>query len=72
MGFCNCSLFCCTLLYVHSSFAIISMGKIELVALHSLSSCGLVIVVWLFLKVLWVFLKFVIAVFLTYYFRYSS
>ena len=25
--------FCCTLLYVHSSFAIISMGKRELVAL---------------------------------------
>ena len=23
MGFCNCSLFCCALLYVHSSFAII-------------------------------------------------
>ena len=25
--FCNCSTFCCTLLYVHSSFAIILKGK---------------------------------------------
>ena len=33
MGFCNCSMFCSALLYVHSSFAIISIGKIELVAL---------------------------------------
>ena len=33
MGFCNCSMFCCALLCVHSSFAIISMGKRELVAL---------------------------------------
>ena len=29
MGFCNCSMFCCALLYVHSSFAIILMGKRE-------------------------------------------
>ena len=29
MGFCNCSMFCCTLLYVPSSFTIILMGKIE-------------------------------------------
>ena len=29
MGACNCSLFCCTLLYVHSSIAIILMGKRE-------------------------------------------
>ena len=35
MGICNCSMFCCTLLYVHSSFAIILMGKRELVALLS-------------------------------------
>ena len=27
VGFCNCSMFCCALLCVHSSFAIISMGK---------------------------------------------
>ena len=33
VGFCNCSMFCCALLCVHSSFAIISMGKRELVAL---------------------------------------
>ena len=35
MGVCNCSMFCCTLLYVHSSFAIILMGKRKLVALLS-------------------------------------
>ena len=38
VGVCNCSMLCCTLLYVHSSFAIILMGKRELVALLSLSS----------------------------------
>ena len=38
MGVCNCSMFCCTLLYVHSSVAIILMGKRELVALLNLSS----------------------------------
>ena len=38
MGICNCSVFCCTLLYVHSSIAIILMGKRELVALLNLSS----------------------------------
>ena len=27
MGVCNCSMFCCTLFYVHSSIAIILMGK---------------------------------------------
>ena len=48
MGVCNCSMFCCTLLYVHSSFAIILMGKRELVALLSLSSWCLVVFVWLF------------------------
>ena len=31
VGVCNCSMFCCTLLYVHSSIAIILMGKRELV-----------------------------------------
>ena len=51
MGVCNCSMFCCTLLYVHSIFAIILMGKRELVALLRLSSWCLVIVVWLFLAV---------------------
>ena len=33
VGFCNCSMFCCALLCVHSSFAIILMRKRELVAL---------------------------------------
>ena len=33
MGICNCYMLCCVLLCVHSSFAIISMGKGELVAL---------------------------------------
>ena len=48
---------------VHSSFTIILMGKRELVALLSLSSWCLVIVVWLFLAVPWVCLQFVIVVF---------
>ena len=63
MGVSNCSIFCCTLLYVHSSFAIIPMGKRELVALLCLSSWYLVIVVWLFLTMPWVFLQFVSVVF---------
>ena len=33
MGFCDCSMSCCALLCVHSSFAITSIGKRELVAL---------------------------------------
>ena len=33
MGVCNCSMFCCALIYVHSSFAVILMGNRELVAL---------------------------------------
>ena len=52
--FCNCSMFCCALLYVHSSFAIILMAKRKLVALFSLSSWCLVTVVWLFLAEPWV------------------
>ena len=51
VGVCNCSMFCCTLLYVPSSFAIILMGKRELVDLLSLSSWCLVIVARLFLVV---------------------
>ena len=49
----------------------IMMEKRELVALPSLSSWCLVIVVWLFLAVTWVCLQFVVVVFpiiLTYYF----
>ena len=49
MGVCNCSMFWCALLCFHSSFAIILMGKSELVALLSLYSCCLVYFVWLFL-----------------------
>ena len=56
-------MFCCTLLYVHSSFAIILMGKRELIVLLSLSSWCLVAVVWLFLAAPWVCLHFVIVVY---------
>ena len=44
-------MFCCTLLCVHSSIAIILMGKRELVALLNLSSWCLVKVERLFLAV---------------------
>ena len=47
----NCSMFCCMLLYVHSSIAIILMGKRELVTLLNLSSWCLVMVERLFLAV---------------------
>ena len=60
---CNFSMFCCMLLYVPSSFAIILMGKSELVALLGLSSWCLIIAVCLFLVVPWVCLQFVIVVF---------
>ena len=63
MGVCICSMFCCTLLYVHSSIAIILMVKRELVALLNLSSWCLVMVEWLFLAVPWGCLQFVIVVF---------
>ena len=63
LGVCNCSKFCCTLLYVHSIIAIILMGKRELVALLYLSSWCLVIVERLFLAVSWGCLRFVIVVF---------
>ena len=56
-------MFCCTLLYVHSSIAIILMGKRELIALLNLSSWCLVIVELLFLAVPWGCLQFVIVVF---------
>ena len=58
MGVCNCSMFCCTLLYVHSSIAIILMGKKELVAFRCL-----VMGEWLFLAVPWGCLRFMIVVF---------
>ena len=63
VGVCNCSMFCCTLLYVHSSIAIILMGKRELVAVLNLSSWCLVIVEWFFLAVPCGCLRFVIVVF---------
>ena len=63
MGVCNCSMFCCTLLCVRSSIAIISMGKRELVALLNLSSSCPVMVERLFLAVPQGCLRFVIVVF---------
>ena len=65
VGVCNCSMFCCTLLYVHSSIAIILMAKRELVALLNLSPWCLLMVEWLFLAVPWGCLQFVIVVFLS-------
>ena len=63
MGVCNCSMFCCPLLYVHFSIAIILMGKRELIALLNLSSWCLVMVERLFLTVPRGCLQFVIVVF---------
>ena len=63
MGVCNCSMFCCTLLYIHSSIAIILMGKRELIALLNLSSWYLVMVERLFLEMPRGCLQFVIVVF---------
>ena len=63
MGVCNCSMFCCMLLYVHSSIAIILMGKRELIALLNLSSWCLVMVERVFLTVPRGSLQFVIVVF---------
>ena len=63
MGVCNCSMFCCMLLYVHSSVSIILMGKRELIALLNLSSWCLVMVERLFLPVPRGCLQFVIVVF---------
>ena len=63
MGVCNCSMYCCTLLYVHSSFAIILMGKREQIALLNLSSWCLVMVERLFLTVPRGCLQFVIVLF---------
>ena len=60
---CNCSMFCCTLIYIHSSIAIILMGKRELVVLLNLSSWCLVMVEGLVLAVPRGCLQFVIVVF---------
>ena len=74
MGVCDCSMFCCSLLIVHSSIEIILMGKRELVALLNLSSWCLVMVEWLFLVVPWGCLRFVIVLFPdhTHYFLYGG
>ena len=63
MGVCNCSMFCCMLLCVHSSIAIVLVGKRELIALLNLSSWCLVMVEPLFLAVPRDSLQFVIVVF---------
>ena len=63
MGVGYCPMFCCTLLYVHSSIAIILMGKRELIALLNLSSWCLVMVERLLLAVPRGCLRFVIVVF---------
>ena len=63
MEVCNCIMFCCTLHYVHSSVAIILMGKRVLVALLNLSSWCLVMVERLFLAVPRGCLQFVVMVF---------
>ena len=63
MGVCNGSMFCCTSFYVHSSIAIILMGKKVLVALLNLFSWCLVTVERLFLAVPRGCLRFVIVVF---------
>ena len=63
VGVCNRSMFCCALLYVHSSIAIILMGKRELIALLNLSSWCLVMVERLFLTGARSCLQFVIVVF---------
>ena len=75
VGFCNNYMFCCALLYIHSSFAITLMGKRELVALLCLYACFLVIVVWSssrchrFFCSLWLWYFLII---LTYYFWLAS
>ena len=56
-------MYCCTLLYVHSSIAIILMGKRELIALLNLSSWCLMMVERLFLAMPRSCLQFVIVVF---------
>ena len=63
MGVCNCSMFCCTLLCVHSSIAFILTGKRELIAFLNLSSWCLVMVERLFLAVPRGCLQFVIVLF---------
>ena len=63
MGVCNCSMFCCTLLCVRSSIAIILMGKREMVSLLNLPFWCLVMVERFFLVVPQDGLQLVIVVF---------
>ena len=63
MGFCNCSMFYCALLCVHSSFAIILMGRESWLLRFVCLPGGFVIAVWLFLTIPRVCLQFVIVVF---------
>ena len=63
MGVCNCSMVCFSLLYAHSSIAIILMGKRELVTLLNLSFWCLVMAERLFLAVPRGCLRFLIVVF---------
>ena len=66
VGVCDFSIFCCTLLYVHSSIALILMGGgggENATCLLNLSSWCLVVVGWLFLAVPWGCLRFVVVVF---------
>ena len=63
-------MFCCTLLYVHSSIAIILLGKRELVVLLNLCSWCLVMIEWLFLAVPWDCLWLVIVVFPDHYYYF--
>ena len=56
-------MFCCTLLCVHSSIAVILMGRRELITLLNLSSWCLVVVGRLFLAMARGCLQFVIVVF---------
>ena len=72
VGVCNCSMFCCTLFYVHSSFAIISVEKREMVVLLSLSSWCLVMAVLLFIAVPFVCLQFLIVAFPDFFNYYFS
>ena len=64
VGFCNCSVFCCALLCVHSSFCNRLDGEESAGCFACLSSWCLVIVVWLFPTMPWVCVQFVIVVFL--------
>ena len=62
MGLCSCSMFCCALLCVHSSFFYLD-GEERADCFAFLSSWCLMIVVWLFHTMLRARLQFVIVAF---------